>query len=290
MSAQVRELWQFRHLIWIMTERNLRIRYKNSVLGIVWSMIVPLMQALIMTFVLGFILNAGPRNQSVYIFCALIPWMFFQTGVLDASQAILGQLALIKKVYFPREIPVIATTCANLIHLLISLVVFVIYRWVVMALVFRSWPGPPPAAIVFLPLVLVTLTLLTLGVSLIIAALNVFYEDVKFIVQILLQFLMYMTPIMYFSEQIYYAHRTTKQFRVALYHVYIMDPIAWCVQAFKQVFFPPELIPVSGLSHPVFTAPFDIRYGLFALFVSVMICVLGYRFFNSVKWRFTERS
>jgi len=288
MRENIGELWRYRGLIWTMIERDLRVRYKGSVLGILWSMIVPIAQAFLYAIVFGVVLGVGGGNLSAYIFCALIPWLFFQTSVLDASQSILGQLQLIKKVYFPREIPVIATACASLIHLLISLVVFVIYRWGVTTLKY-GWPGPPPSAVVFLPVVLVSLFLLTLGLSFFVAAMNVFYEDIKFMVNIGMQFLMYLTPIMYFAEMLHYAARIPQAWRSAIYHVYLCDPIAWIVGAFKQMFFLPALVPVPGLKHPVLTASFDWRYCIINLATSTLICVLGYATFNKAKWRFTER-
>lgn len=289
LAENVRELWSYRELIWTMIERNLRVRYKGSILGVLWSMIVPIAQAFLYTIVFGYILGAGPRDQSAYIFCALIPWLFFSTALLDASQSILGQLPLIKKVYFPREIPVIASTGASLIHLLISLFIFLVYRWGALALIHRTWPGPPDWSIVFLPLVLIELFLLTLGLSFFVAAMNVFYEDIKFVVTVGMQFLLYVTPVMYFAEALHYAHRIPAGLRTPLYHIYLLNPIAWIVGSFKQMFFPPIVVPVPGLKIGVVTANFDWRYCVITLITSVVICCFGYRTFTAAKWRFTER-
>jgi ABC-2 type transport system permease protein len=214
--------------------------------------------------------------------------MFFQTAIMDSSQAILSQIGLIRKIYFPREIPVIAATGASLIHLLISIMVFVAYRWVLMP-VFVGWPGPPAQALLWLPVVLLILGVLTLGISFLVAALNVFYEDVKFIVNISMQFLMWMTPIMYFAENMRYAERIPPALRSPLYHIYLLNPIAWIVGAFKQMFFPPALVPVQGMGHLIITAPFDERYCLIALITSTIICGIGYRVFTNLKWKFAER-
>ena len=95
LRENLRELWGYRALIWTMIERDLRVRYKGSVLGVLWSMIVPITQAFLYAIVFGVILGVGGKNLSAYIFCAIIPWLFFQTAVLDASQSILSQLPLI---------------------------------------------------------------------------------------------------------------------------------------------------------------------------------------------------
>jgi len=288
MAENFRELWHYRGLIWTMVERDLRVRYKGSVLGILWSMIVPISQAFVFAIVFGVILGVGGGNLSSYIFCALIPWLFFQTSVLDASQSILAQLPLIKKVYFPREIPVIAAVSASLIHLMISLCVFVVFRWGFTTLKY-GWPGPPSTAIVFLPIVLLSLFLLTLGLSFFVAAMNVFYEDVKFMVTIGMQFLMYATPIMYFAENLRYAGRIPSGWHWLAYHLYLGNPIAWIVGSFKQMFFLQAKVPVPGVNHPVLTAPFDWRYCLITLVTSSLVCCFGYSTFARVKWRFTER-
>ena len=149
--AEARELWRFRHLIRTLVERDLRVRYKNSVVGIAWTMINPLVQVFVLTVAIGYILGSGPKNLSAYIFCATIPWTFFQTAILDSSSAILSKLGLLKKVYFPREIPLIATVCQNFVQFLISLAIFMIYRWVLTPLLFHG-PTWPPVQILLLAL------------------------------------------------------------------------------------------------------------------------------------------
>ncbi|MGO8672169.1 MAG: ABC transporter permease [Capsulimonadaceae bacterium] len=291
---EVRELWGYRSLIWSMIERDLRVRYKNSVLGIFWSMINPLAQAAILTIVLSYILNVGPKNNSAFILCALVPWLFFNSAILDSSQAVLSQINLVKKVYFPREVVIIATVGANLIHLLISISVFVFYRWCLLTLAFHKWPGLPPHAIVFLPIVLLVLVSLTLGISFIVSAVNVFYEDTKFIVTILLQFLMYLSPIMYFAEMVFWSPRIPVHLRWILYHLYLLNPEAWSISAFKQMFFYSVPVPMAGVrpipgGHVRMTATFDWRYMLIDLCISLVICGVGYSMFNKAKWRFAER-
>lgn len=289
LAENVQEFWKYRRLVWTMVERDLRVRYKGSVLGVVWSMIVPIMQAFIYTIVFGVILGTGGKNLSAYIFCALVPWLFFQSAIMDASQSILSQLQLIKKVYFPRELPVIAATISSLIHLTISLTVFVVYRFVILSLMWHQWAGPPSTSIVYLPIVLFELFLLTLGISFFVAALNVFYEDIKFVVTIGLQFFMYLTPIMYFAENLRYARKIPQSLHWAAYHFYLGNPIAWIVGSFKQMFFPPAHVPCPGLPHGLQTAPFDPRYCLITLVTSALVCIAGYRTFTKLKWRFTER-
>lgn len=293
LAEEARELWRYRHLVRTLVERDLRVRYKNSVLGIAWTMVSPLVQVFVLTVAIGIILGAGPRNLSAYIFCATIPWTFFQTALLDSSTSVLAKLGLLKKVYFPREIPLIATVCQNFVQFLISLGVFVVYRFVLTPLL-HGGSVAPPRELLWLPFVTFLLFLLTLGTAFFVATVNVFYEDVKFILQLTLGFLFYLLPIIYFAENIVISARIPgyvflgKALSWWVYHLYLVNPIAWIITAFKQMFFGVQNIAKPG--DPVFlSAPFDWRYLLITAVMSTLICLGGYAFFNSRKWKFTER-
>ena len=288
---EFRELWRFRHLVRTLVERDLRVRYKNSVLGIAWTLVSPIISVLVLTFAIGYILSSGPQNLSAYIFCATVPWTFFSSAISDSSTSVLNKLGLLKKVYFPREIPLIASVCQNFVQFLIMLGVFCFYRWLLMPLAYGGWTWPP-AEILWLPVITLLLFLLTLGVAFFVAAANVFYEDVKFIVSIGMSFLFYLTPIIYFAENIVYSARLNADAggRVGwwIYHLYLANPLAWIVTAWKQMFFARAVISNRGAAE-VLSAPFDYRYFLIATVLSVGICLSGYAFFNARKWRFTER-
>ena len=289
LAEEARELWRYRRLVRTLVERDLRVRYKNSVLGIAWTMVNPLVQVFVLTVAIGFILGAGPHNLSAYIFCATIPWTFFQTAILDSSTSVLAKLGLLKKVYFPREIPLIATVCQNFVQFLISLGVFVVYRFVFTPLLFPGNVTPPPA-LLWLPVVVVILFLLTLGTAFFVATVNVFYEDVKFILTLTMGFLFYLLPIIYFAENIQYAARIpTASGRWWAYHLYLANPMAWIITAFKQMFFGVAVISNADAPQPIWSAPFDWRYLLITAATSVAVCLGGYAFFNSRKWKFTER-
>ena len=289
LRAELRELWAFRHLVRTLVERDLRVRYKNSVLGIAWTMVNPLVQVFVLTIAIGYILGSGPKNLSAYIFCATLPWTFFQTSVLDSSTSVLVKLPLLKKIYFPREIPLIATVCQNFAQFFISLTIFMLYRWVITPLLYpgSTWP---PIEILFLPVLILLLFLLTLGVSFFVATANVFYEDVKFILNVVMGFLFYFLPIIYFAENIFFSARIPPNLRWWAYHLYLANPLAWLVTAFKQVFF--GVADISNVLAPLphhLSAPFDWRFLLLATFTCVGTCLGGYAFFNSRKWKFTER-
>ncbi|RYD39626.1 MAG: ABC transporter permease, partial [Verrucomicrobiaceae bacterium] len=104
MRAELRELWRFRELLLTMVERELRIRYRNSALGILWSFLSPLATTAVLTLVFGYLApTSGAKNFSAYILAAYLPYLFFQQSVLDSAQSVLSQVDLVKKIYFPRE-------------------------------------------------------------------------------------------------------------------------------------------------------------------------------------------
>lgn len=288
LRAELAELWRYKHLVRTLVERDLRVRYKNSVLGVAWTMVNPLIQVLVLTIAIGYILGSGPKNLSAYIFCATIPWTFFQTTILDSSTSVLAKLGLLKKVYFPREIPLIATVCQNFVQFLISLGIFMVYRWALTPLL-HGGDVAPPLAILWLPVLVADLFLLTLGTAFFVATANVFYEDVKFILSLTIGFLFYLMPIIYFAENVVYSPRIPHRFQWWAYHLYLANPLAWLITAFKQVFFGKSVISNVNASVIRYSASFDWRYLLLATAASVLICLWGYAFFNRHKWKFTER-
>lgn len=305
---QAAELWKYRFLLKTLVLRELRIRYKNSALGILWSMANPLIQVFALTVVVGYILHAGPPNLSVYILCGFLPWTFFQQSVLDSASSILSYSYMLKKVYFPREILPLVAVCANFVHFLIAFVIFLFYRYLLAPTLFGhftgppilsigrmalrhfafSWPGWPPAEVLWLPVIVAIEFMLVSGVAFIVSALNVFYEDVKFIVTASMTILMYFLPIMYFYENIAYSTRIPYKVQFVLVHYYLLNPLSWIVIAFKQIFFRVQNIAPRG-APPILSQPLDYKYFAIAAAMSLLIFIGGYSFFNSRKWMFAER-
>ncbi len=296
-TAQLKELWTYRYLLKALVLRELRIRYKNSALGIVWSMALPLVQVFSLTIVIGYILNAGPPNLSAFILCAFLPWTFFQQSVLDSATSVLSYSYMLKKVYFPREILPLVAVCANFVHFLIALGVFLVYRYLLTPILFAhhvgghlvlGWPGPPPLEVLWLPVIVAIEFLLICGVSFAVSALNVFYEDVKFLVSAGMNILFYFLPIMYFFENIAYAKRIPHNLQWIIIHYYLANPLSWIVIGFKQIFFHRQNIASRG-APVILSEPFNYTYFVLAAAISFLIFVIGYSFFNTRKWKFAER-
>jgi lipopolysaccharide transport system permease protein len=284
----LKELWSYRKLVGSLVYRDIRIRYRGSSFGLIWSLINPLLQIVVTTIAVGYFLGAGPRNLSVYLMCAFLPWSYFQTVLLDVSAIVNNYHSIMKKVYFPREIPVITACCSNAIQFLATTLMFIIYRWGIMAAL-HGWPGWPPIEVLWLPVLFLLTFLFTLAVSLIVTAYSFFYEDVRVLLILALNAFYYVLPIIYFAENIFYSgrlHVTTM--RSNLYHLYLLNPMAWIVTAFKQIFF--GIVIISPPGAPVLhDSPFDIRYLGITSVSTLVLLFAGYVVYGRLKWKFSER-
>ncbi len=189
---ELAELYRFRGLLWQLVRRDLKVRYKNSRLGFLWSIAPPLMQVACITFAFRHATTFAARfdSYSAFVLVAMIPWTYFQTAILDSSQSILLMFGVIKKVYLPREIIPLATAISNFIHFLMSWTVFFLY--VVFYLHAKILP-----TVIWMPYLLFVQFMLVTGLSLLISCMNVFYEDVKYMVNITLGLFLFLLPIMY---------------------------------------------------------------------------------------------
>jgi lipopolysaccharide transport system permease protein len=189
MIRRIAQLFQFRELLKNLVIRDLKVRYRNSALGVLWSLLNPLLMTLVFTFVFTFMLPNNIENYPVFFMAGFLPWSLFAASASEATDSIVNNANLIKKVYFPREILPLSQVLANLVHFLIALVVLF-----VLLLVYQMKLTP---AVLMLPLIVFTELMLVAGVSLLLATANVFYRDTKHILQVLLQALFFLTPIFY---------------------------------------------------------------------------------------------
>ncbi len=282
MRHELAELWQARELLFTLVERELRIRYKNSILGFLWSLLNPLLTVAVMWFVFKFYMANETPNFSAYILAAYLPYMFFQQAVLDSAQSVLQALPIVKKVYFPREILPLAAVCSSFVHFVLALGVFFVFLLVI----YLSDPRVSPFSwnMLLLPIPLILSFFLAAGTGLLISALNTFFEDVKYIVQVILQLLLFICPVMYFSEQVLAASSKHGHWMYIAYHA---NPVAMLCTAFRKILVAPQDPIVGGKSLPWLSLDWGLL-GLTAL-MSFGVFVGGYAYFNKVKWRFVER-
>lgn len=285
MREELRELWRFRELLISLVERDIRIRYKNSFLGFFWSLLNPLITVFVMTMVFQLALNNETRNFSAYILAAYLPYLFFQMSILDSAQSVLGALPIVRKVYFPREILPLAGIISNFIHLVLAFGVFFVFLFAVWLADPRIWPFSWSA--LWLPVLLLINFCLAAGVGLIVSALNTFYEDVKYIVSVLLYLMLFVSPIMYFSENIKYSPRL-QELGDWTYTAYHLNPLAMLVTAYRKTLLAPQPVDI-GKRGTVPALPLDFALLAVCAGTSFAILVLGYWVFNRMKWRFVER-
>lgn len=286
MIGELKELWRFRELLVAMVERELRIRYKNSVLGFFWSLLIPLVTVMVMTLVFKVLLKNGTPNFSAYMLAAYLPYMFLSTALLDSAQSVLTALPVVRKVYFPREILPLASVISNFIHFVLALGVFFGFLFVVWAMSgFESspfsWRG------LFLPVLLVVTFALAVGTSLLVSALNVFYEDVKYALNVLLYLLYFLTPIFYFSENVRYAVGTGWRGDL-IYTLYHLNPMATLATVYRKILLADGQVHVTeSVIVPMARFPW-VLFGL-TVMISFGMLVFGYHVFNRMKWKFVEK-
>jgi lipopolysaccharide transport system permease protein len=189
MAGRVVELYQYRELIKNLVIRDLKVRYKNSALGVLWSLLNPLLMTLVFTVVFTLMLKSDIEDYPVFFLCGYLPWSFLAASLLGATDSIVGNAHLIKKVYFPREILPTAEVLSNLVNFLLALVVLF-----AMMLVFGIRLTP---AVLMLPLVILAQILFILGMAFFLATANVFYRDTQHIMQVVMQAWFFLTPVFY---------------------------------------------------------------------------------------------
>lgn len=289
MRGELREFWKYRELLLTFVVRELRIRYKNSVLGFFWSILNPLVTVLVMTLVFKYVMGQQVANYSAYVLAAYLPYMFFQLSLMDSSQSILQQIPLLKKIYFPREILPVGSVLANFAHFILAMSVFFVY----LLFVWILNPGENPfrATVIWLPLLMLMQLALTLGLALIISALNTFYEDVKYLVSVGLYLLFFLSPIVYFIEQVYNAPGIPDEHRYTVYFLYNLNPIAMLMTAYRKIMLDPQPVVMirDGQTYDAGTLPLDPLLMTICAATCFGTLILGYHIFNRKKWQFVER-
>jgi lipopolysaccharide transport system permease protein len=296
MLSELKELWKFRELLITMVQRDLKIRYKNSALGFFWSLLNPLLTVMVMTFVFQNFLGVKVPNYSAYLLAAYLPYIFFQNCLMDSSQTILAAMPLIKKIYFPREILPLAAVLSNFINFMLSMAVFFAYMLVIYLLFpgkegQRVWPFQIES--LFLPVLFLISFCLATGFSFIVSAFNTFYEDVKYILGVLLYLLFFLCPIVYFSELVG-NNPLNRETNGLIYKLYHLNPVAEMSVAYRKLMLAPVRVPTgtdpaTGETLTIAALPLDWRYLAIAAAFSMAILVFGYSTFNRLKWRFVER-
>lgn len=186
------ETYRHRELIWALALKELKIRYKRSVLGFLWALLNPMLLMLVLTVVFSTIMMFPTPHYAIFLLSVLLPWTFFSQSLSYATESIVGNADLIKKLRVSKIIFPVAALVSNMINLLLSLIPLFLLAVMMRHPLHVTW--------LYLPIPLIALSLLTLGATFFFAVANVYYRDVAHILQILLQILFYVTPILYAED------------------------------------------------------------------------------------------
>lgn len=212
-------LWQRRELLWNVTGRNVRSQYKQSILGYAWVLVNPFMQMLVLSFVFSTILRVTSLGvpYPLFVFVALLPWMFFSNAVSSATDSIVNSASLVTKVYFPREILVTAAVFSKIIDLLFGLLILL-----GLMIVYNE---PPSWTVVWLPFIFGIQLIFTVGIALPLAALNLFFHDVRYLVGVLLLVWFYITPVIYPVDIV------PERYKI----IFDLNPLSLVINAYRRV-------------------------------------------------------
>jgi lipopolysaccharide transport system permease protein len=213
-----KDLWAHRELLYFLIWRDIKVRYKQTLLGAAWALLQPLLLMLIFTFVFGRLVGVKPDGAPypLFAYAGLLPWMFFANALTNSGNSLIGNTNLIKKVYFPRIIIPTAAVAAGLVELGIGfllLLVLMVYYGV-----------GPHFSLLLLPLLILLVTLLALGVGMWMSALNVKYRDVRYALPFLVQVWLFASPVIY---------PVPERWR----WVMSLNPMSGIIQGFRSAFF-----------------------------------------------------
>jgi ABC-2 type transport system permease protein len=184
------DIWRYRELLVGLVRKELKVKYKNSILGFVWSMLNPALYLVVFYVVFQLVLKAGIPNFAIFLLSGLLVWNLYATGLPGATGAIVGNAAIVKKVAFPREILVMASVGASLVHFFLQATVMVL------ALVAFRYP-PSPTYLLLVPVALFALLLFTCALGILLSAVNVYLRDTQHLLELALLAWFWATPIVY---------------------------------------------------------------------------------------------
>ena len=219
-SAWVREVWTYRELLLFLAWRDVKVRYKQTALGMIWVVMQPLLMTLIFTIVLGMLARVPTRGQpyALVVYIGLLPWTFFSSAVTQSVTSIVANSNLITKVYFPRVIIPAASVLARLVDLGVAL--FVLIGLLLYYRVVPTWQ------IVLLPLLVALIALLALGFGMLGAAVNVRYRDLGVVLPVIIQLWMFLSPVLYPASLV-------QDTWPRAYTAYALNPITGIVNGFR---------------------------------------------------------
>jgi len=266
MRTSLAELWQYRELLFNLTVRDLKVRYKNSVLGVAWSLLNPILMMLVFTVVYTVMLKQSNQPDfAAFILCGLLPWNFFSGSIMGGVGSVVNNGYLIKKVYFPRAVLPTSLMLSNLVNFLIALPVYF-----VLALLLGVHLTP---YLLFLPIVILVEMLFILGISLLLSAINVFYRDVQQIMEVIILAWFFLTPVIWDANRL--TTQTILGVEVPVQRLtYYLNPMASIISTYRDILY--------------YGRPIGWDFFLRTIITALIVLLLGFFAFNRLKGRFAE--
>lgn len=246
-----KNLYNYRELLKTSVKKEIRGKYKNSFLGVLWSFLNPLLQILVYAIVFPLILKNNEKNYVIFLCCGLIPWTFFSTAITRAAFTMIENGNIIKKVYFPREILPISIVTSEAINFLISTLIIIAFVLV--------YGVGITSFILYYPIIFIVQYILILGISFIVSSITVYIRDLQHLIGVALQLLFYATPI------VYNANTIPENFKWILN----LNPMTYVINAYRDIFYN-QVAP-------------DVKSLLIVAGIMIAICIVGYMIFNKLQ-------
>jgi ABC-2 type transport system permease protein len=256
MINEIKEIYDYRSMLWSLILSELRTRYKGSVLGFMWTFLNPLLMLIVYTLVFSTVMKIRMNNYSVFLFIGLLAWNMFATTVQSASGVIVRQSSLVNKIYFPRLVLPLSVAGGSLLNYFFSLVILIPY------LLIKGYY--PSLAWIYFPISILFLMLVSSGLAMLASAITVYFRDLEHIIGILMQLLFYLTPIVYSLDMV----------SSRLRQVFKLNPVADVILSLQSMFYYREsphwkLFVYGGI-------------------ISVLIFIVGWKVFIRLSRRFAE--
>lgn len=275
--ASVRDIWAYRELLGQLIRKELKVKYKDSVLGFFWTLLRPLLQLVVYSVAIGYFLGARLQipEFGIYLFTGLVAWSFFADVVGGCTGSIVGNAGLINKVYFPRELFPLSVVGAAVVNFVLQLSVLVI-AYVV------TWSWPDPRNLLLVPVALLVMALFGLALGLVLAAANVYLRDMTYLVEVGLLLWFWMTPVVYAWSMV--SEKLTGDL-AWLGHLYLANPMTNVVLAFQQALWPGGQTEAG--ERILFQGDLWLRLGVLAL-VSLALLWVAQRIFARAQGNFAK--
>jgi len=216
---QIKEIYLYREMLRNLVSKEIRARYKASVLGFLWTFVNPLLTLVVYSFVFSVVMKSGIQHFSMFLFVALLPWNYLSMSIIQGTTSLVQNVSLVKKIYFPRAILPLSLVLANMINYLLGLIILI----PALAIFHVRFT----VALVAFPVVLIVETLLVTSLTLIVAVGNVYFRDLEHIIGIFVMLWFFMTPIVYSIDTL----------SANLRNIFNFNPAVPIIEAYRAIFF-----------------------------------------------------